>query len=101
MTTHLTLRRFRKELQNVRKFSIFSGTKQDSWALVNGGGVRNFCTFYDWKDERKLTTLELQHKARNGEKLAMITAYDYPSGRHAEDSGFDILLVGDSLGKKY
>ena len=60
--------------------------------------MRSLSTFYDWKDERKLTTLELQHKARNGEKLAMITAYDYPTARHAEDTGFDILLVGDSLG---
>lgn len=55
-------------------------------------------SFQDYTLERKLTTLELQHKARKGEKLTMITAYDYPTSRHAEDVGFDILLVGDSLG---
>jgi len=28
----------------------------------------------------------------------MITAYDYPTAKHAENAGFDIVLVGDSLG---
>lgn len=31
--------------------------------------------------ERKMTALELQHLARKGKKLAMITAYDYPTVR--------------------
>lgn len=48
--------------------------------------------------ERKLTALELQYKKRKGEKIAMITAYDFPSAKHAEYAGFDIVLVGDSLG---
>lgn len=30
--------------------------------------------------------------------IAMITAYDYPSARLAEEAGVDIILVGDSLG---
>lgn len=33
-----------------------------------------------------------------GEKIVMMTAYDYPSARLAEEAGMDILLVGDSLG---
>lgn len=32
------------------------------------------------------------------EKIAMITAYDYPSAKQAEAGGSDIILVGDSLG---
>lgn len=35
---------------------------------------------------------------RESEKIAVITAYDYPSARHAEEAGADVLLVGDSLG---
>ncbi len=33
-----------------------------------------------------------------GEKIVMMTAYDYPSARLAEAAGMDVLLVGDSLG---
>jgi len=37
-----------------------------------------------------------QAKAR-GERLAMVTAYDYPSGRLADAAGVDLVLVGDSV----
>ena len=36
-------------------------------------------------------------KQRN-EKIAMLTAYDYPSAKYAQTAGVDIILVGDSLG---
>jgi ketopantoate hydroxymethyltransferase len=32
------------------------------------------------------------------QKLAVMTAYDYPSGTFADRAGSDIVLVGDSLG---
>jgi 3-methyl-2-oxobutanoate hydroxymethyltransferase len=35
---------------------------------------------------------------REGNKIAMVTAYDYPSAKVAEESGVDLILVGDSLG---
>lgn len=45
-----------------------------------------------------LTTVNLQQMTDNNEKIAMITAYDYPSAKHAEQAGVDMILVGDSLG---
>ncbi len=33
-----------------------------------------------------------------GEKIAVLTAYDYPTARLLDESGVDVLLVGDSLG---
>src|SRR5256886_17667122 len=33
---------------------------------------------------------------RRGEKIVMVTAYDAPGARFAEDAGIDIILVGDT-----
>ncbi|SDM44894.1 3-methyl-2-oxobutanoate hydroxymethyltransferase [Bacillus sp. OK048] len=45
----------------------------------------------------KQTTDFLKMKESN-EKIVMLTAYDYPSAKQAEQAGVDIILVGDSLG---
>jgi len=44
----------------------------------------------------KLPLPELEDLKRRGEKIAMVTAYDAPSGRLADAAGVDIVLVGDS-----
>ena len=46
----------------------------------------------------RMTVGELTEKKGRGEKIVMITAYDYPSARIAEAAGVDTILVGDSLG---
>jgi len=47
---------------------------------------------------QKETFSSLLEKARNGELLAMVTAYDYTGASIADEAGVDMLLVGDSLG---
>src|SRR3970040_1862876 len=44
----------------------------------------------------KHTVLSL--KGSKGARLAMLTAYDYPTARLAAEAGIDLILVGDSLG---
>ncbi|WP_027963354.1 3-methyl-2-oxobutanoate hydroxymethyltransferase [Halalkalibacillus halophilus] len=45
-----------------------------------------------------LSHTNLLKAKENNEKLAMVTAYDYPSAKLSEQAGVDFLLVGDSLG---
>lgn len=40
----------------------------------------------------------LAEMKRRGEKIVVVTAYDTPSARCAEEAGVDVLLVGDSVG---
>jgi 3-methyl-2-oxobutanoate hydroxymethyltransferase len=44
----------------------------------------------------KLSLTDLADRKRRGEKLVMVTAYDYPSARLADAAGVDLILVGDS-----
>jgi 3-methyl-2-oxobutanoate hydroxymethyltransferase len=43
-----------------------------------------------------MTLPRLAEKKRLGERIVMVTAYDYPSAQVAEEAGVDIVLVGDS-----
>lgn len=45
-----------------------------------------------------LNRIDFQQMKQNKEKITMLTAYDYPSAKIAEDSDVDMILVGDSLG---
>ena len=45
----------------------------------------------------RLTVTDLRKMKADGEKIAALTAYDYPTARILDESGVDILLVVDSL----
>ncbi len=47
---------------------------------------------------KKKTILDFQRMKEEGEKVAWITAYDFPTASFAEQAGIDMILVGDSLG---
>nr|CCA21559.1 3methyl2oxobutanoate hydroxymethyltransferase putat [Albugo laibachii Nc14] len=49
-------------------------------------------------EREKVTTTDLSVLKSKGKPITMITAYDYPSAVHVDLAGFDVLLVGDSLG---
>lgn len=45
-----------------------------------------------------LTRNDFQKMKQNGEKITMVTAYDYPSAKMVEEAEASMILVGDSLG---
>jgi 3-methyl-2-oxobutanoate hydroxymethyltransferase len=46
-----------------------------------------------------LTIASIARLYARGERIAMLTAYDYPTARTLDDAGIPMLLVGDSLGQ--
>ena len=49
-------------------------------------------------DRKKVTLGELQQKKDSGQKITIMTAYDYPMAGLVDEAGIDTILVGDSLG---
>lgn len=47
-------------------------------------------------EPKRITTKVIQGMKERGEKIAMLTAYDYSMARILDESGVDMLLVGDS-----
>jgi 3-methyl-2-oxobutanoate hydroxymethyltransferase len=52
----------------------------------------------DTLENKKMSTTKMRKMKADGVPISMITAYDYPSARLAEEAGIDVILVGDSLG---
>lgn len=46
----------------------------------------------------RVTVPKLLARKGSGEKITMLTAYDFPTARLVEEAGIDIVFVGDSLG---
>jgi 3-methyl-2-oxobutanoate hydroxymethyltransferase len=55
-------------------------------AMPNGGN-----------GNRKVTVPTILEKKARGERITCLTAYDYPTARLVDESGMDMILVGDSL----
>jgi 3-methyl-2-oxobutanoate hydroxymethyltransferase len=47
----------------------------------------------------RLTIASIARLYADGKRIAMLTAYDYPTARILDDAGIPMLLVGDSLGQ--
>jgi len=47
---------------------------------------------------KKKTILDIQKMKVDGEKIAMLTCYDYPFARIVDSCGIDMILIGDSAG---
>lgn len=48
------------------------------------------------ENNKKVTALSLREMKRAGEKIAMLTAYDYTTATIVDAAGVDVILVGDS-----
>ncbi len=48
------------------------------------------------KNYKKVTTKTLHEMKQNGEKITMLTAYDYTLAKIIDNAGIDVILVGDS-----
>ena len=54
--------------------------------------------YFKQQRPEKVTVPSLRASKERGEKLVCLTAYDYPTARIIDESGVEIILVGDSLG---
>src|SRR5262245_56080169 len=61
-------------------------------------GPRTRSDSADRSPPKKVTTLDLRARKRGGEKIAMVTAYDFTMACLVDEAGVDMVLVGDSLG---
>jgi len=62
----------------------------------SGEGFCYICRMSVHSNVRRVTTNTLQEMKNRGERISMLTAYDYSMARIVDDAGIDVILVGDS-----
>jgi 3-methyl-2-oxobutanoate hydroxymethyltransferase len=53
----------------------------------------------DTTEVHRLTVADIARMHADGERIAMLTAYDYPTARLLDEAGIPLILVGDSVGE--
>jgi 3-methyl-2-oxobutanoate hydroxymethyltransferase len=58
---------------------------------------KEWCDMSVHNGQNKVSVTELVAKKQHGQKIVMLTAYDFPGAQYADAAGVDMILVGDSL----
>jgi len=74
---------------------IFSGEMSMNSEIMTNIAVK-FTQMSVHKEIKKVTTHVLIEMKQRGEKISMLTAYDYSLATIVDDAGIDVILVGDS-----
>lgn len=73
---------------------LFLGIQKGLASFVLLNRIKNIMSVH--KEVRKVTTHRLSEMKLRGEKISMLTSYDYSMAQLVDEAGVDVILVGDS-----